>query len=178
MASSFHSPPPIEDLVRSCPWYEDVESKLDLGHPFLNRILEHITEGIPVIHPNIHHQPHFPPFGTTTFFLGQFEGGLHLPIPSAYFDILVFFSIPMHQLAPNSIRILAGTIIIFWHLNTPLSPRLFYCLYQLKMVELGVFYFKGCPNCQFLTTMPSSHKRWKHLFFFVRLETPLAFGCS
>lgn len=45
-------------------------------------------------------------------------------------------------------------------------------------MEPGVFFFKGLPDCQFLIDMPSSHKGWKHFFFFVQLKPSLPFGCS
>lgn len=164
MASSSRSSP-MGGPTLSHSWYEDAESKLALGHPFLDRTTEYIKEGISITPPDLYHRPHQPPPNTTTFFVGRFVRDLRLPIPSLYFNILSFFCIPVNQLAPNSIRIIVGTIIIFQHLNIPLSPQLFHCLYQLKMVEPNVFYFKGRSVCQFLTDVIFPQRLKKFLLF-------------
>lgn len=88
MATSSPPLPCSEDLMG--PWYEDLKSKLALGHPFLTHATDYIADGIPMILPDRHRRPHRPPAGATTFFVGQFEGRLRLPIPSSYFDLLVF----------------------------------------------------------------------------------------
>lgn len=173
MASS--SRVPSKRSTSSRPWYEDVENKLVPDHPFLKQSSKYIDESISILPPVLDQRPYSPPPGTTTFFVGQFGGGLRLPVPPCYLDILSFYRIPINHLTPNSIRILAGTFVVFRHLNLPLSPQVFHCFYRLKMTEPGLFHFQGRPVCQFLTDNPSSHKGWKNYFFFVHLPFPLPY---
>lgn len=62
--------------------------------------------------------------------------------------------------------------MIFKHLQLPLSPIMFHCLFQMKMMEPRVFYFTGCPDYQLLRDMPSSHKGMEEFYFFSQLPTP------
>lgn len=52
MTSSSHSRPRAKDPIGMRLWYEDIESKLALGHPFLTHATDYIADGIPMILPN------------------------------------------------------------------------------------------------------------------------------
>lgn len=151
------------------PWFETLSSRLTHSHPFCKHSDQYVPEAM---FPKSIDRPHLPPPGCTCFFLVQLEGDLRLPVPTAYLHILLFYQIPLNQLAPNVFRILARTVMVFKHLQLSLSPVMFHCLFQMKMAELGVFYFIGHPDYQFLRGMPFSHKGWKSFYFFARLPTP------
>lgn len=131
-------------------WFETLSSHLTPSHPFHQHSNKYVVESIPLSLPRSTDRPYRPPSGYHYFFLDQLEGDLRLSVPTIYLRILSFYRIPLNQLALNAFRLLAGGVIVFRHLQLPLLPAMFHCFFQLKMLEHGVFYFIGRPNCQFL----------------------------
>lgn len=123
----------------SLPWFETISSRLTPSHHLCKHSDEYVLEVIPLLFSKSTDCPHHSPPNYYCFFLGQLEGGFRLSIPAVYLHILSFYHIPLNQLALNAFLILAEVVMIFKHLQLSLSPTLFHCLFQLKMVELGFF---------------------------------------
>lgn len=167
MASSRQSP-----AYAPQQWFEKTVSVLNRSHPFYPLLSEYVPKTFRIIIVGPNDRSHLPPSHCHCFFLDQLEGGLRIPVPRAYLDILDFYKI-INQLAPNAFRILASTVIVFEHLKLPLSPQVFHCLFQLKMTDPGAFYFSERHDYQFLRGIPSSNKGWKSLYVFVQLPSAL-----
>lgn len=154
---------------RALHWFETIVSQLNHSHVSSSQLSQCISKGTPSFFAKSTDRPHRPPPGNYCFFVGQLEGGLRFSIPLIYFQILDFYGITINQLSFNAFRILVRAVIVFGHLEISLTPLVFHSLFQLKMVESGVFYFASRFDCQFLRGMPTSHKGWKSFYFFVRL---------
>lgn len=93
---------------------------------------------MPVI---ITERPHLPLGNSTTFFLGQLEGELCFPLHLFLCEIVIYFSLPLNQLVPNSWHLLTGFFIVLSYFKLTATSSLFHCFFQLKMFKLDAFFF-------------------------------------
>ncbi|KAL0446394.1 UNVERIFIED_CONTAM: hypothetical protein Slati_1767300 [Sesamum latifolium] len=105
------------------------------------------------------------------FFTSQLRAGLRFPLPSFFCEVSHGFQVPLNQLVPNSIRILAAFYMVFQYNNLIPTFRVFSQYFQLKRTEPRVFHFAPRRGVSFLPT-PSPPKRWKGDFFFVLPPRP------
>ncbi|KAJ0962232.1 hypothetical protein J5N97_030060 [Dioscorea zingiberensis] len=89
-------------------------------------------------------------------------GGLRLPFPDFAKAIL----------SPNSWRLLNGFVMVFMNYGVNPIVRWFRLLFSLCLESnADWYYFLARPGRKFLGKVPSSIKRWKSKFFFVRCKS-------
>ncbi|KAL0453760.1 UNVERIFIED_CONTAM: hypothetical protein Slati_1354100 [Sesamum latifolium] len=104
--------------------------------------------------------PSSPPSGYMSFFVSQLRAGLHFPIPSFFREVSCDVKVPLNQLVPNSIWLLAAFSIVLRYNNLVPTSGLFCQCFQLKRTEPGDFHFAPRRGVSFLPT-PSPPKHWK-----------------
>lgn len=77
-------------------------------------------------------RPHRPIPDHATFFYDQMTCGLRFPIPPFFQDLANYYNLNLSQLAPNSYRLIYGTIIICRLYQILLTLTLFNALYDLR----------------------------------------------
>ncbi|KAL0433445.1 UNVERIFIED_CONTAM: hypothetical protein Slati_2678800 [Sesamum latifolium] len=119
--------------------------------------------------PNSHLNSPHP--GYMSFFVSQLRVGLRFPIHSFFREVSRDLQVPLNQLVPNSIRLLAAFSIVLRYNNLIPTSGLFCQCFQLKRTEPGVFHFAPRRGVSFLPT-PSPPKYWKGDFFFILPPLP------
>ncbi|KAL0405627.1 UNVERIFIED_CONTAM: hypothetical protein Slati_3876600 [Sesamum latifolium] len=99
------------------------------------------------------------------------RAGLRFPIPSFFYEASRDLKVPLNQLVPNSIRLLAAFSIVLRYNNLIPTSGLFYQCFQLKRTKPGVFHFAPRRGVSYLPT-PSPPKHWKGDFFFILPPLP------
>lgn len=66
--------------------------------------------------------------------------GLRLPIPNFIFDLLRFYGISLYTITPNSFKLVANFLVIWFLVKIRLSISLFFSFYTIK----GHPYAKDC----------------------------------
>ncbi|KAJ0981516.1 hypothetical protein J5N97_009771 [Dioscorea zingiberensis] len=99
-------------------------------------------------------------------------GGLRLPFSDFTKAILEEYRLCPSQLTPNSWRLLNGFVMVFKNYGVNPSVRWFRLLFSLCLESnADWYYFSARPGRKFLGKVPSSIKRWKSKFFFVRCKS-------
>ncbi|KAJ0967919.1 hypothetical protein J5N97_024836 [Dioscorea zingiberensis] len=99
-------------------------------------------------------------------------GGLRLPFSDFAKAILEEYHLCPSQLAPNSWRLLNGFVIVFKHYGISPTVRWFRMLFSLCLESnADWYYFSARSGRKFLGKVPSSIKRWKSKFFFVKSKS-------
>ena len=112
-----------------------------------------------------------PPIRKIPIYEDQLEAGLRLPLHRLFVQILQFWSISLGQLTPNAVRIVCGFIVLCKCLGVHPSLELLRYFYLLRSNghSQGFFYFANRPKKpQLAERGPSSIKKWKRRFFFVK----------
>ena len=105
----------------------------------------------------------------TYFFEATFEKGLCFPLHPFIKSILQHFNVYPSQLSPNFWGVLVGVLVFFRDkdLGVP-SIALLLDLLSVKEASEGFLYIsKRATARPIISDLPSSHKHWKELYFFV-----------
>lgn len=159
-------------MAEPSPWYEIVSTLLTPGDDMLLREQFKIPRDHKIKIPTSDCWPYPPPTGYTTFFQDHLEGGLRFPIPPFLQDLTTYFQCLLSQLAPNSYRLICSASIVFQVYSIPFDCPTFHYFFFPKKGEVGVVYFAARLGYSFLSKCPTSHKGWKHRFFFVKPPQP------
>ena len=103
------------------------------------------------------------------FFEVAFENGLRFPLHPFIKSILQHFNVCPTQLSPNFWGVLVGLLVIFGDkgLGVP-SIALLLDFFSVKESAEGFLYIAKCSNAKLIiSNLPSSHKHWKEMYFFV-----------
>ena len=103
------------------------------------------------------------------FFKMAFENDLRFPLHPFIKRVLQHFNVYPSQLLPNFWGILVGLLVVFRdkHLGVP-SIALLLDLFSVKEAVKGFLYLSKRSSAPLIILdLPSSHKYWKEVYFFV-----------
>ncbi|KAJ0964918.1 hypothetical protein J5N97_026056 [Dioscorea zingiberensis] len=113
-----------------------------------------------------------PKEGEIAIYQDALSGGLRLPFSNFAKAILEEYHLCPSQLTLNSWRLLNGFVVVFKNYGVNLTVRWFRMLFSLCLESnADWYYFSARSGRKFLGKVPSSIKRWKSKFFFIKSKS-------